>query len=111
MHDQINAKHFQKTEQTTQIFQTKSKIIKANKSDIVCSSDSHRVDNTLCFSVSLSHLCKAYLKVVPEGPGAQHLKKGVMVHILPHVIQVIVLASCTNALLGVGSTLQSGHGV
>ena len=32
-----------------------------------------------------------------------------MVHILSHVIQIIVLSSGADALLGVGGTLQSGH--
>lgn len=50
------------------------------------------------------------LEVVPKGPVAQHLKEGVVVHILAHVIQVIVLAArpytlhhavlAQNAILG-----------
>ncbi len=38
------------------------------------------------------------LEVVPKGPVAQHLKEGMMVHILAHVIQVIVLATSTYTL-------------
>lgn len=52
-----------------------------------------------------------YFKIISKGPGPQHLKKGVMIHILAHVIQVIMFTTSTDALLGVGSTLQSGHGV
>lgn len=53
----------------------------------------------------------SYFKVIAKGPGAQHLKEGVVVHVFPHVIQVIMFTTCTDAFLGVGSTLQSGHGV
>lgn len=53
----------------------------------------------------------SYFKVISKGPGAQHLKEGVVVHILSHVIQVIMFTTSTDALLGVGSTLQSSHGV
>ena len=38
------------------------------------------------------------LEVVSKRPVAQHLKEGVMVHILSHIIQVIVLATSSNAL-------------
>ena len=38
------------------------------------------------------------LEVVPKGPVAQHLKEGVVVHILAHVIQVIMLAASADAL-------------
>ena len=38
------------------------------------------------------------LEVVPEGPVAQHLEEGVVVHILANVIKVIVLATSTYAL-------------
>lgn len=56
-------------------------------------------------------VCLVYLKVVSEGPGAQHLKEGVVVHVLAHIIQVIVLAPSADALLCVSCTLESGHGV
>ena len=39
-----------------------------------------------------------FFEVVPKGPVAQHLKKGVVVHILPHIVQIVVLASCPDAL-------------
>lgn len=52
-----------------------------------------------------------YLEVVPKGPGAQHFKEGVVVNVFPHIIQVVVFASCTDALLSVGGTPQLGHGV
>lgn len=52
-----------------------------------------------------------YLKVVPEGPGAQHLKEGVVVDVLPHVVQVVVFSSCSDAFLCVGGPPQLGHGV
>ena len=38
------------------------------------------------------------LKVVPKGPIAQHLKEGVVIHILAHIVQVIVFASSAYAL-------------
>lgn len=47
-----------------------------------------------------------YLEIIPKGPGPQHLKEGVVVHILPHVIQVVVLAPCSDALLSVGGSAQ-----
>lgn len=34
-----------------------------------------------------------------------------MVHVFSHIIQVVVFASGTDALLGVGGTPQLGHGV
>ena len=34
-----------------------------------------------------------------------------MVDVLAHIVQVIVLASCADALLRVGSTPEPGHGV
>lgn len=34
-----------------------------------------------------------------------------MVDIFPHIIQVVVFASCTDTLLGVCSTSQLGHWV
>lgn len=52
-----------------------------------------------------------YFKVVSEGPGAHHLKEGVVVHVLAQIIQVIVLAPSADALLCVSCTLESGHGV
>lgn len=41
---------------------------------------------------------RALLEVVSKGPVAQHLKEGVVVHILANIVQVIVLASCSYAL-------------
>ncbi len=38
------------------------------------------------------------LEIVPKGPVAQHLKEGVMVHILTNIIQVIMLAASTYTL-------------
>ena len=38
------------------------------------------------------------LEIVPKGPIAQHLKEGVVIHILAHIIQVIVFASSSYAL-------------
>lgn len=34
-----------------------------------------------------------------------------MVDVLPHVVQVVVLAAGADALLGVGGAAQPGHGV
>lgn len=47
-----------------------------------------------------------YLEIIPKGPGPQHLKEGVVVHIFPHVIQVVVFAPCSDALLSVGGSAQ-----
>jgi len=52
-----------------------------------------------------------YLEVISEGPRAQHLKEGVVVHVLAHVIQVVVFPAGADALLRVGGTPQPGHGV
>lgn len=52
-----------------------------------------------------------YLEVVPKRPGAQHFKEGVVVNVFAHIIQIVVFASSTDALLGVGGTPQFGHGV
>mmetsp|Transcript_6447 Transcript_6447/g.19110 ORF Transcript_6447/g.19110 Transcript_6447/m.19110 type:complete len:1096 (+) Transcript_6447:257-3544(+) len=49
------------------------------------------------------------LEVVAEGPVAQHFKKGVVVHVLAHVVEVVVLAARTDALLRVGRALELGH--
>mmetsp|Transcript_34600 Transcript_34600/g.67744 ORF Transcript_34600/g.67744 Transcript_34600/m.67744 type:complete len:395 (-) Transcript_34600:164-1348(-) len=50
------------------------------------------------------------LEVVSEGPVAKHLKEGVVVHILAHVIQVIVLAARSDALLAVARRGELGEG-
>lgn len=47
-----------------------------------------------------------YLEIIPKGPGAQHLEEGVVVDILPHVVQVVVLAPSSDALLSVGGSAQ-----
>lgn len=52
-----------------------------------------------------------YLKVVPKGPGPQHLKEGVVVDIFAHIVQIVVFTSCTDTLLSVGSTTQLSHRV
>lgn len=44
---------------------------------------------------------QAYLEIVPKGPISKHLKEGVVVNILSHIIQVIVLSSSSYALLGI----------
>ena len=41
------------------------------------------------------------LEIVPEGPVAQHLKHGVVVGVVPHLLQVVVLARYAQAFLGV----------
>mmetsp|Transcript_79385 Transcript_79385/g.230479 ORF Transcript_79385/g.230479 Transcript_79385/m.230479 type:complete len:459 (-) Transcript_79385:73-1449(-) len=51
------------------------------------------------------------LEVVPEGPVAKHLKEGVVVHVLADVLQVVVLAARTDALLRVGGALELREGV
>ena len=39
------------------------------------------------------------LEVVAEAPVAEHLEEGVVVEVLPHVVQVVVLPARTDALL------------
>mmetsp|Transcript_136892 Transcript_136892/g.425291 ORF Transcript_136892/g.425291 Transcript_136892/m.425291 type:complete len:213 (+) Transcript_136892:2805-3443(+) len=51
------------------------------------------------------------LEVIAEGPVPQHLEEGMMVHILAHILQVIVLPTRTDALLGIHGALQLGEGV
>jgi len=46
------------------------------------------------------------LEVVPEGPVPEHLEKGVVVGVLPHVIEVVVLPAGADALLGIAGTAQ-----
>ena len=49
------------------------------------------------------------LKIVSKWPVSQHLKESVMIHVFADIIQVIVLATCTNTLLSVGGSDQSTH--
>lgn len=60
--------------------------------------------------VSSSHAKSnsSLLEVVAERPVAEHLKEGVVVDVLADIVQIIVLASSTNALLRVASSLQLG---
>ena len=44
------------------------------------------------------------LEIITKAPVAKHFEKGVMVGIHPHIFEVIVLASRSNAFLGVGSS-------
>lgn len=46
------------------------------------------------------------LEVVTEGPVTEHLEEGVVVHVLTHIVQIVVLTTGANALLGVASSLQ-----
>ena len=49
------------------------------------------------------------LKIVTEGPVAQHLEHGVVVGVMSHLLQVVVLAGNPQALLGVSDPcLESG---
>lgn len=59
----------------------------------------------------LSTLFATYLKIISKRPRAQHLKEGVVVDILAHIIQVIVLASSSDAFLGISSSAQLCHWV
>mmetsp|Transcript_8153 Transcript_8153/g.17616 ORF Transcript_8153/g.17616 Transcript_8153/m.17616 type:complete len:466 (+) Transcript_8153:1609-3006(+) len=56
------------------------------------------------------HLNGLLLEIIPKGPIPKHLKEGVMVHILPHIVEIVVLASGTDALLGIARALQLAHG-
>ena len=50
-----------------------------------------------------------YLEIITKRPVAQHFKEGVMVHILAYVIQIIVLATSTDALLSIDNPNQFSH--
>ena len=50
------------------------------------------------------------LEVVAEGPVAEHLEVGVVVHVLAHVLEVVVLAAGADALLAVAGARQGGQG-
>ena len=52
-----------------------------------------------------------YLEIVPKGPGTQHLKEGVVVDVLPYVVQVVVLAPGADAFLSVCCPTQPSHRV
>lgn len=47
------------------------------------------------------HATGVSLEVVPKGPVAQHLKERVVIAVCAHNLQVVMLASHTNAFLGV----------
>mmetsp|Transcript_16885 Transcript_16885/g.34892 ORF Transcript_16885/g.34892 Transcript_16885/m.34892 type:complete len:230 (+) Transcript_16885:2611-3300(+) len=55
------------------------------------------------------HFNGALLEVIAKGPIAQHFKKGMMIDILAHIIQIIVFATGANAFLRVDGTFQFGH--
>lgn len=46
------------------------------------------------------------LEVVAEGPVPKHLKEGVVVGVLPHIVEVVVLPPGADALLGVAGAAQ-----
>ena len=50
-----------------------------------------------------------YFKIISKGPISQHLKKSVVVDILANIIQVVMLAASTNALLGIDNSDPFGH--
>jgi hypothetical protein len=50
-----------------------------------------------------------YLKVVSKRPVSQHFKECVMVHVLPNIIEVIMLATSSDAFLGVNSSYPFCH--
>ena len=49
------------------------------------------------------------LKKVSERPVAQHLEKGVVICVLPHVIQIVMLPSGSYALLRVDGSSEFSH--
>lgn len=46
------------------------------------------------------------LKIISKGPVSQHFKECMMINIFAYIIQIVVLASCTNAFLAVSSTFE-----
>lgn len=49
-------------------------------------------------------------EIVTKTPITEHFKKGVMVNVLADVVQVVVFATGTDALLRVDGAVQFGHG-
>jgi hypothetical protein len=46
---------------------------------------------------------RVLLVVVAERPVAEHLEEGVMVGVVPHLLEIVVLAGDADALLGIGA--------
>jgi hypothetical protein len=49
-------------------------------------------------------------EVISKGPIPKHFKKGVVVNILPNIVEIIVFTTRTDAFLRIDSTFQIGHG-
>jgi len=60
-----------------------------------------RVEAKLDGQALPGHFDGLLLEVVPKRPVAEHLEVGVVVHVFAHVVQVVVLAPCPDALLRV----------
>ena len=54
------------------------------------------------------HVDGSLLEIVTEGPVAQHLEHGVVVRVVAHLLQVVVLATDAETLLGVGAAAGLG---
>lgn len=68
-----------------------------------------RIETKLRHETMPGHGNGAFLEVVSKRPVAQHFEKRVVVHIFPHVVQIVVLSTRANALLTVHRTLQGTH--
>ena len=76
---------------------------------ITCSSPLPLSPPPFSFPASLlpPHSFSAHLEEVSKTPVSHHLKERVMINIFPNIIKIIVLPSCTNALLRIDNALQS----
>src|SRR4030043_2377249 len=52
-----------------------------------------------------SHLDSPFFKIISKGEVSQHLKEGMVSGRLPHILQIVVFSSGSNALLGGDSPL------
>jgi len=68
-----------------------------------------RIEFELLREAFPGHVNGSLFKVVSKGPVSEHFEKGVVVHVLAHVVQIVVFASRANALLAVDRALQMAH--
>ena len=70
-----------------------------------------RVETKLLREALPRHGDRFHFEVIAEGPVAQHLEEGVVVDVLPDIVQIVMLPAGADAFLGVGGAGQGGHGV
>ena len=52
---------------------------------------------------------KKNLEIISKAPVAEHLEKGVMIHIFADIVEVVVFSSSTNTLLRICNTFPARH--